>query len=447
MKKLCFDATKLGHVPGPKSRSLMEKRERLIPRGLYNFHHVFVRRMEGALIEDVDGNVLIDFAGGIGCLNAGSTSPEVVAAINRQAEDFLFTCFHVAMHEPYLAVVERLLGQLPGDEPKKGMLVNSGAEAIENAIKMARAYTKRQAIITFQNSFHGRTLLTLALTSKTKTYKTGFGPFPSEVYRLPFAYCYRCPIHLEYPTCKVACADLLTEAFENQVASGDVAALVVEPVQGEGGFIVPPREYLPKLEAICREHGILFILDEIQTGIARTGTMFAFQHLNLTPDLVVLSKSIASGLPLSAVIGRADILDSPQIGGLGGTFGGNPLACAAALQVLDKIDRDDLCGKAAAMGEHLLARAHRWKEEFPRIGDIRADGAMVGIEFVEDRATKEPATEYVASLRQDCLSRGLLLISTGSQSNTVRFLIPLVIDEETLKQGLSIMEESMRSLP
>jgi len=446
MTTLRFEATKLGPVPGPNSHTLMERRSRLIPRGLYSYHPIFVSRMEGALIQDVDGNVLIDFAGGIGCLNAGSSSPEIVEAVHRQADEFLFSCFHVAMHEPYLAVVEKLIGQLPGDEPKKGMLVNSGAEAIENAIKLARAFTKRQAIITFQNSFHGRTLLTLALTSKTKTYKTGFGPFPSEVYRLPFAYCYRCPIHLEYPACKIACADLLTEAFENQVAPGDVAALVVEPVQGEGGFIVPPPEYLPRLQEICRGHGILFILDEIQTGIARTGTMFAFQHLNLTPDLVVLSKSIAGGLPLSAVIGRAEILDSPQVGGLGGTFGGNPVSCAAALQVLDKTEREDLCGKAAIMGQRLVARAKRWKDEFRRIGDIRADGAMVGIEFVEDRDTKEPAAEYVARLRQDCLSRGLLLISTGNYSNTVRFLIPLVIDDETLEQGLSIMEESMRAL-
>jgi 4-aminobutyrate aminotransferase/(S)-3-amino-2-methylpropionate transaminase len=403
--------------------------------------------MEGALIEDVDGNVLIDFAGGIGCLNAGSSSPHIVEAVHRQADAFLFSCFHVAMHEPYLDVVERLIAQLPGDEPKKGMLVNSGAEAVENAIKMARAFTKRQAILTFQNSFHGRTLLTLALTSKTKTYKTGFGPFPPEVYRLPFAYCYRCPIHLEYPECKVACAELLTEAFENQVAPGDVAALVVEPVQGEGGFIVPPPEYLPKLQEICRKQGILFILDEIQTGIARTGKMFAFQHESLTPDLVVLSKSVAGGMPLSAVIGRAEILDSPQLGGLGGTFGGNPLACAAALQVLDGVDREGLCDKATAMGARLVARAKAWQEEFSRIGDIRAAGAMVGIEYVEDRITKEPASDYVAALRQDCLSRGLVLITTGSHSNTVRFLIPLVIDEETFEKGLDIIEQSMRALP
>jgi 4-aminobutyrate aminotransferase/(S)-3-amino-2-methylpropionate transaminase len=446
MTRLTFDPQRLGPIPGPRSQALLERRERSVARGIYNYHPVFVRRAHGALIEDVDGNVLIDFAGGIGCLNAGSTPEEVVAAVREQAGDFLFSCFTVAMHEPYVALVEKLVSYLPGSGPKKGLLVNSGAEGVENAIKVARSYTKRQAIITFQDSFHGRTLMTLALTSKTRTYKTGFGPFPSEVYRLPFAYCYRCPIHLEYPGCQVACASLLQDAFENQVAPGDVAALIVEPVQGEGGFIVPPKEYLPRLQELCRKHGILFIVDEVQTGIARTGTMFAFQHLGLEPDLVVLSKSVAGGLPLSAVLGRAEILDSAQVGGLGGTFSGNPLACAAALEVLELVERQNLAGRAREIGARLLARAGLWRGEFPRIGDIRADGAMVGIEFVEDRATKQPAGEYVNRLKGECLKRGLLLISAGTYSNVVRFLNPLVIDDATLDQGLEIIENSMRSL-
>jgi 4-aminobutyrate aminotransferase / (S)-3-amino-2-methylpropionate transaminase / 5-aminovalerate transaminase len=390
--------------------------------------------------------VFIDFAGGIGCLNAGYSPADAVAAACSQAENYLFSCFHVVMHEPYIALIERLTAYLPGNQPKKGMLVNSGAEAVENAIKIARSYTKRPAVITFQNSFHGRTLMTLALTSKTKTYKTGFGPFPSEVYRLPYAYCYRCPVGMTYPGCGVDCAKLLEDAFETQVAPGDVAALIVEPVQGEGGFVVPPPEYLPRLQEICRAHGILFVVDEIQTGVARTGTMFAFQHMGIEPDILVLSKSIAGGLPLSAVVGRAEIMDSPQVGGLGGTFGGNAVACAAALKVLDQIERENLAGRARSIGEILVARARCWREKFARVGDIRANGAMVGIEFVEDRESKAPATEYAARIKAECLKRGLVLISAGTHSNVIRFLVPLVIDDETLSTGLDIIEETLCAL-
>ncbi len=446
MTRLEFDPDKLTPIPGPRSTALLERRQKVLPRGIFSYHPIFIQRGQGALLEDVDGNVFIDFAGGLGCMNAGNSPDEAVAAVHEQADRFLFSCFHVAMHEPYLAVIEKLVRYLPGDGPKKGMLVNSGAEAVENAIKLARAFTKRQAVITFQNAFHGRTLMALALTSKTRTYKAGFGPFPAEVYRLPYAYCYRCPLNLEHPTCDLACADLLRDAFETQVAPGEIAALIIEPVQGEGGFVVPPAEYLPELERICREHGILFIVDEVQTGLARTGTTFAFQQLGVKPDLVVLSKSLAGGLPLSAVLGQAEILDSPQVGGLGGTFGGNPLACAAALKVLDKIERESLCHRSFQIGARIRGRAAQWEEEFPRIGDIRSRGAMVGIEFVENRHTKEPATEYVSRLKTECLRRGLLLISAGTYSNVIRFLIPLVIDDRTLEQGLDILEGSMRAV-
>ncbi len=443
MDRLEFKPDRLGPIPGPRSQALTERRKCLVPRGIFNYHPIFVRRGHGALLEDVDGNVYIDFAGGLGCFNAGNSPAEAVAAVREQADRFLFSCVHVAMHEPYVDLIEKLIGYLPGEAPKKGMLVNSGAEAVENAIKIARSFTRRQAIITCQHSFHGRTMMALALTSKTKTYKAGFGPFPGEVYRLPYSYCYRCPIGREYPGCGVECANLLTEIFENQVAPGDVAALIVEPVQGEGGFVVPPMEYLPRLQLICREHGILMIVDEVQTGIGRTGSMFAFQRLGIDPDILVLSKSLAGGLPLSAVLGRADILDSPQVGGLGGTFGGNPLACAAALRILEKIEREHLVGRAADIGSQICARAERWRELFARIGDIRALGAMVGIEFVEDRTARQPATDYVARLKAECLRRGLVLISAGTHSNVVRFLVPLVIDDTLLHQGLSILEESM----
>ena len=440
MDKLAFNPGNLGPIPGPRSLALWDRRLRLLPRGIFSYHPIFIQRGQGALLEDVDGNVLIDFAGGLGCLNAGQSPKDVVKAVHEQAGRFLSFCVHVAMHEPYLAVIEKLLEYLPGDAPKKGMLVNSGAEAVENAVKLARAYTKRQAIITFENAFHGRTLMALALTSKTGTYKAGFGPFPAEVYRIPYAYCYRCPLGIEYPACDIACAGLLREAFETQVAPGDVAALIVEPVQGEGGFIVPPAEYLPKLESICREHGILFIVDEVQTGFARTGAMFAFGPLGLKPDLVVVSKALAGGLPLSAVLGRADIMDSPQVGGLGGTFGGNPVCCAAALRVLDTIERDNLCHRAFQIGSRIRTRAAEWQKELATIGDIRSRGAMVGIEFVENQTSKTPATAYVLRLKTECLRRGLMLISAGTYSQVIRFLVPLVIDDRTLQQGLDIIE-------
>jgi len=443
---LRFSPDRMGSIPGPRSLELNRRRESLLPRGIFNFHPLFIRRAEGALIEDVDGNVLIDFAGGIGCLNVGHTAPEVVAAVAAQAKDYVFSCFHVAMHEPYLKVAEKLAAAVGGSSPRKVMLVNSGAEAVENAIKIARAWTKRPAVITFENAFHGRTLLALALTSKTKTYKAGFAPFPAEIYRLPFAYCYRCPIHQQYPDCAVACSDLLDDFFEKQVPAHEVAALIVEPVQGEGGFIVPPQEYLPRLQETCRRHGILLVVDEVQTGIARAGSLFAYQTYGLDPDLVILSKSLAAGLPLSAVIGSADIMDAPQVGGLGGTFGGNALACAAAETVLDKVAREHLSERAAEIGRTLVERAHRWQAEFERIGDIRALGAMVGIEFVEDRETRRPAPELVRNILDACLRQGLLLISAGTYSNVVRFLIPLVIDDGTLDQGLDILEGVLRNL-
>jgi 4-aminobutyrate aminotransferase/(S)-3-amino-2-methylpropionate transaminase len=444
MRSLEFAPEQLGQVPGPRSLALHEQWQKAIPRGIYSYHPIFVRRAQDALVEDVDGNVLIDFAGGLGCLNAGNRPEGVVGAAMGQADRFLFSCVHVAPHEPYLDLIRKLIGYLPEIGPKKGMLANSGAEAVENAVKIARAFTKRQAIITFQNSFHGRTFMALALTSKTKTYKAGFGPFPSEVYRLPFAYCYRCPIGLTYPDCRTACADLLSDAFENQVAAGNVAALIVEPIQGEGGFIVPPADYLPKLQEICRRHGIVFIVDEVQTGIARTGSMFAFQQFGLDPDIVILSKSLAAGLPLSAVLGRAEILDSPQIGGLGGTFGGNPVSCAAAIAVLERVEHMNLCARASHIGAQIQARARDWQKWNARIGDIRGIGAMVGIEFVEDRASKVPAPDYVSHLRAECLRNGLLLITAGTYANVVRFLIPLVINDKILHQGLDILERALR---
>src|SRR5579862_5021220 len=316
-------------IPGPKSQELMQRRNAAVVRGAYHATPVFIAKAEGAVIEDVDGNRLIDFAGGIGCLNTGHRAPAVIDAIRRQLDRFLHTSFNVLPYESYIALAERLNAIAPGIGPKKTLLVNTGAEAVENAIKIARSYTKRQAIICFEDAFHGRTYMAMAATSKTHPYKAGFEPFPGEVYRIPYAYCYRCSYSLKYPSCEVHCARHIEDTFKRVVAAESVAAVVVEPVLGEGGFVTPPAEFYPTLTAICRKHGILLIADEVQTGFARTGAMFASEQLGLDPDLVTMAKSLTGGLPMAAVTGRAEIMDAPGAGQLGGTFAGNPLACEA----------------------------------------------------------------------------------------------------------------------
>src|SRR5271168_2189833 len=318
-------------IPGPRSRALMARREVAIPRGPANATPVFAARADGATIEDVDGNRYIDFAGGIGCLNIGHSAPRVISAIQEQLEKHLHLCFAVTPYEGYIAVAEKLNSLAPGNFTKKTILLNSGAEAIENAVKIARAYTKRPAVICFEDAFHGRTLLTMSLTSKTHPYKAGFEPFATDIYRIPYAYCYRCSYSLKYPSCNVFCAHHLEDTFKRVVAAEAVAAVVVEPVLGEGGFVAPPPEFFSVLQEICKRHEILFIADEVQTGFGRTGAMFASERYNITPDILVSAKSIAAGMPLAAVTGRAEIMDAPGVGGLGGTYGGNPLACAAAL--------------------------------------------------------------------------------------------------------------------
>src|SRR5215467_6534505 len=344
-------------IPGPKSRALMQRREAAVPRGPYHATPVFAARSEGAVIEDVDGNRFLDFAGGIGCLNTGHRPPEVDSAIRAQLEKYLHLCFSVTPYEGYVAVAEKLNALAPGKFAKKTLLVNSGAEALENAVKIARAFTKRPAAIVFNDAFHGRTLMTLALTSKTHPYKAGFEPFPGDVYRIPFAYCYRCSYGLTYPGCKLACAHALEDAFKRLVAPESVAAVIAEPVLGEGGFVVPPKEFYPAIREICRQHGILFIADEVQSGIARTGKYFAIEHYGVEPDIITSAKSLGGGLPLAAVTGRAEIMDAPGVGGLGGTFGGNPVVCAAALAAIDIIEKDGLLGRSIQLGRRFAERA------------------------------------------------------------------------------------------
>ncbi len=454
-------------IPGPRSIEWMERRSAAVPRAAYNMTPIFVEHGEGAVIEDVDGNRFIDFAGGLGCLNVGHRAPGVVKALHSQVDRYLHTCFHVMPYDGYVRLAERLNALAPGDFPKKTLLVNSGAEAVENAIKIARAYTRRPAIICFEDAFHGRTMLTLSLTSKIKPYKRGFEPFASDVYRIPYAYCYRCSYSLQYPSCNVFCAQHLEDTFKRVVSPDSVAALIVEPVLGEGGFVTPPAEFFTILQEICRHHGILFIADEVQSGFGRTGALFACERLGIVPDLVTMAKSLGGGLPLAAVTGRAEIMDTPEPGGLGGTFGGNPLACEAALAVIDAFERGsangeggdaqtndnhggeagyNLLARANILGDRFAQRARAWQGRWPLIGDVRGIGAMRAIEFVRSAQSHEPAGEETKKIVQASYQRGLIVLSAGSYDNVIRLLVPLVISDDQFEEGLGVLESAIASV-
>ncbi len=429
-----------------KTEHLNKRRASAVPRGPFNVTPYFVEKARGAVVYDVDGRELIDFAGGIGTMNVGHCHPKVVAAIKDQAEKYTHTCFHIVMYEPYVKLAEKLCALTPGSFQKMAMFVNSGAEAVENAVKIARHYTKRPAVIAFEGGFHGRTLLGLSLTSKIKPYKLGFGPFAPETYRMPYAYCYRCSFGLKYPSCDVACADYLKEFFISHVAAESTAALIMEPITGEGGFITPPPEYFPKLIKICHEHGIVFIGDEIQSGMGRTGKMFALEHWGVEPDLVTLAKSLAAGMPLGSVVGKKEMLDAPQIGGLGGTYGGNPVCCQAALAVLEVFEEENLLQKAEVLGKKLRERFDLWQQDIELIGEVRGLGPMLALELVKDRETKEPASEAAKGLVKFCYEKGLLLLSCGAYGNVIRVLMPFVITDEQLQRGLAIMEDGLASI-
>jgi 4-aminobutyrate aminotransferase / (S)-3-amino-2-methylpropionate transaminase / 5-aminovalerate transaminase len=430
-------------IPGPRSLALMKRREAAVVRGAYHATPIFVAKAEGAVIEDVDGNRMIDLSGGIGCMNTGHRASAVIDAVRRQLDRFLHTSFNVLPYESYIALCEKLNALAPGKGPKKTVLVNSGAEAVENAIKIARFYTKRPAVISFEDAFHGRTYMAMAATSKTHPYKAGFEPFPAEVYRIPYAYCYRCSYSLKYPSCEVFCAKHIEDTFKRVVAAESVAAVIVEPILGEGGFVTPPAEFYPTLASICRKYGILLIADEVQTGFARTGAMFACERLGFEPDLVTFAKSLSGGLPLAAVTGRADIMDSPGVGQLGGTFGGNPAACEAALAVLDIIETEDLCARANILGDRFRKRASRWQARWELVGDVRGLGAMQAIELVRSRATRQPADDETKEVAQYCYEHGVVLITAGSYSNVIRLLMPLVITDEQMDEALDILEAGL----
>lgn len=428
------------------SKDLFERRQKSIPQGPFNTTEAFIKDAKGACMIDVEGKRFIDFAGGIGVNNVGHSHPKVVQAIKNQADSFIHTCFHVAMYEPYVALAEKLNGLAPGNFKKKTMFANSGAEAVENAVKIARYATKRSGIICFENAFHGRTQLAMSLTSKIKPYKLSFGPFVPEIYRMPFAYCYRCPFNLKYPFCDTACADYLEDFFIGNVAPENTAALIAEPIQGEGGFITPPPEYFPKLKKICEKYDIQLILDEVQAGAGRTGKFFAIEHWGVEPDIITMAKSFAGGMPLSAVTGKSELMEAPHIGGLGGTYGGNPISCSAALAVLDILFEDGLLKTAQILGDTLLEKFTSFQERHEIIGDVRGKGAMLGMELVRDRQTKEPATEEAKKLTQLCYEKGLVILSCGNYGNVIRTLMPFVITKEDLDTGLSILEESLNEL-
>ena len=438
-------------VPGPKSKALLARRAQAVPRGVPAVTPIAVVHAEGAIVTDADGNRLIDFGGGIGVVNTGHRHPSIVAAVQKQLDRFAHVCFPVSTYEPYVELAERLNRITPGDHPKRTFFLNSGAEAVENAIKVARSFTGRQAVVCFEHGFHGRTNLALALTSKVMPYKKGFGPFAPEIYRIPFPYCYRCAESVgsgksEGGRCCMASRQRLEQIFASTVDPDSVAAIIMELELGEGGFVPAPKEYVTELAQFAREHGIVFIADEIQTGFGRTGKLFASEHYGLVPDIITTAKSLAGGLPLAAVTGRADILDAPQVGGLGGTYGGNPLACAAALAVLDVMEAERVPARAARMGDRVRTRFCQWAARYPFIGDVRGLGAMIGMELVADRVTRAPDKALAQRLLAGALERGLILLSSGTFSNTVRVLAPLTTPDDILDEGLDVMEQALEAL-
>ena len=426
-------------IPGPNSRALLARRARAVPRGVPAVTPIAVVHADGAVLTDADGNRLIDFGGGIGVVNTGHRHPGVVDAVRRQLDAYAHVCFPVSTYEPYVALAERLNRLTPGSHEKRTFFVNSGAEAVENAVKIARSFTGRQAVLCFEHGFHGRTNLAMALTSKVMPYKKGFGPFAPEVYRLPFPYCYRCAEGPSGGRCCLADRSRLEGMLAATVDPESVAAIVVELELGEGGFVPAPVEYVQMLAAVAKEHGILFIADEIQTGFGRTGRLFASEHYGLVPDLITTAKSLAGGLPLAAVTGRADVMDAPQVGGLGGTYGGNPLACAAALAVIDAMEAERLPERAQHAGSRISARFRRWAEQYPCIGDVRGLGAMVAMELVTDRASRAPDKALTGRVLTAALERGLVLLSAGTYGNTIRVLAPLTAEDAVIDEGLDVM--------
>ena len=432
-------------IPGPRSQAILARKEAVVPAALSVHVPAVIASAEGALVTDVDGNTFIDMSGGIGCLNVGHSAPAVRAAMHAQVDLFSHTDFTVIPYEPYVELAERLVALAPGAGPKKAAFFNSGAEAIENAVKFARAHTGRPGLVAFSGAFHGRTLLAMTLTSKTHPYKAGFGPFAPEVHRAPYPYIYRAPAGVSAAEHGLACADELERMFTTHVAAESVAAVILEPVQGEGGFVVPPPEFLRRVQEICRAHEIVLIADEVQTGFGRTGRFFASEHSGLEPDLLVVAKSMAAGMPLSGVIGRADIMDAPGDSAIGGTYVGNPVACAAGLAVVEEIGRQGLLARAERVGAHIRRRFLDLQERFPQVGDVRGVGAMMAMELVEDRRTKAPARDLTGRVLTRAVQEGAIFLRAGIYGNVIRVLVPLVITEAQIDEAVDVLDRALQA--
>jgi 4-aminobutyrate aminotransferase/(S)-3-amino-2-methylpropionate transaminase len=433
-------------IPGPASLQLAARRAAAVARGVGSTMGVYAARAAGGIVEDVDGNRLIDLGAGIAVTTVGNAAPRVVDAVRAQVADFTHTCFMVTPYEGYVGVAEQLNRLTPGSGEKRSVLFNSGAEALENAVKIARSYTRKPAVVAFDHGYHGRTNLTMALTAKAMPYKSGFGPFAPEIYRAPMSYPYRDGLlDKELAADGKRAAARAISVIDSQIGADNLAALVIEPIQGEGGFIVPAEGFLPALLAWCRDNGVVFIADEVQSGFARTGAMFACDHEGVEPDLICTAKAIAGGLPLSAVTGRAEIMDAPQVGGLGGTFGGNPVACAAALAAIATIENDGLVARAQQIEQLVKGRLLALQADDDRIGDVRGRGAMIAIELVRS-GTADPDPQLTAKLATAAHRAGVIVLTTGTFSNIVRLLPPLTISDELLAEGLDVLAECLSGL-
>jgi len=430
-------------IPGPKSAELLKRRGEAVSASLGTAFPVFIDHSEGAIIVDVDGNSILDLGAGIAVLNVGHSAKEVRENVKRQIDAFTHTCFMVVPYTGYVEVCEALNRLTPGTHKKKSALFNSGAEAIENAVKIARKFTKRSAVVVFEHGYHGRTNLTMAMTAKSMPYKDGFGPFAPEVYRMPLAYAYRCDACTK--PCESSVLSMVLHKIEKEIGASNVACIVIEPILGEGGFIVPCKGFLPGLAKFCKENGIVFIADEVQTGFARTGDMFACENESVIPDLIVTAKGIAAGMPLAGVTGRAEIMDSIHLSGLGGTYGGNPVACAAALGAIEIIERDNLAQRANKIGKILTDALNAMAKKYPIIGEVRGRGAMQAIELIKP-GTLDPNPEALTAILKYCTSKGVLILSAGTYSNVIRLLPPLIIEEDLLRDGLAVLDEALASI-
>jgi 4-aminobutyrate aminotransferase / (S)-3-amino-2-methylpropionate transaminase / 5-aminovalerate transaminase len=430
-------------LPGPKGLAALERRKNALPAGLAKSTDVVVEKAEGALVWDVDGNQLIDFAGGIGMMNVGHRNENVVNAIKQQLDKYIHTCSLVTTMEPYLDLAELLNSITPGNFPKKTLLANSGSEAVENAVNIAKYYTKRNAVLCFEGAYHGRTLLTLSLTSKYVLFKKGFGSYVSDIYRIPAPNTYRGIDGMNEEEYIAYCIRKLDEAFISQVDADSLAAIIIEPVQGEGGFLPIPSAYLHRLREVCDKHGIVFIADEIQCGAGRTGKLFAVEHSGVVPDIIVSAKSIGAGMPISAITGKAEILDAPHPGGVGGTYGGSPVACVAAIEAIKILKSESFLKRVNEVGEIIRTTLETWKTKYKIIGDVRGIGAMCLVEFVKDRDTKAPDADVTLEVIKDAVSKGLILIRAGLFSNCIRLLPPIVITDEQLIEGLQVLENAI----